>query len=133
MTTNQDIMGFLKKTQEDREKEKEEDRKAREIERKEDMQKILEMISIGVQKEVNSVLRPLEERLGIQEKANMEMSRQFISIKEELDALKKVMNRQEFPSLPEHGEHGGARSGKVVTPPRLLDMARTHRSSEEYS
>ena len=97
------------------------------------MQKILEMISIGVQREVNSVMKPLEERLGKHEKANMEMSRQFITIKEELEALKKVMNRQEFPPLPEHGEHGGARSGQVVTPPRLLDMARTHRSSEEYS
>ena len=55
-----------------------------------------------------------------------------IIIKEELEALKKVMNRQEFPSLPEHCEHGGARSGQVVTS-RMLDMARTHRSSEEHS
>ena len=90
------------------------------------------MISIGVQKEDNSVLKPLEERLGMQEKANMEMYRQFITIKEDLEALKKVINRQEFPSLPEHSEHGGARSGHVVTS-RLLDMARTLRSSEEYS
>ena len=133
MTTNQDIMAFLKKTEEDREREKEEDSKAREIERKEDMQRILEIISIVVQKVVNSVLKPLEERLVIQEKANMGMSRQFNTIKEELQALKNGINRQEFPPLPEHSEHGVARSGQAVVTPRVLDMAGTIRSSEEYS
>ena len=59
MTTNQDIMAFLKRDQEAREKEKEEDIIARAIERKEDMKKILEMITIGVKTEINSVLKPL--------------------------------------------------------------------------
>ena len=59
MTTNQDIMAFLKRDQEAREKEKEEDIIARAIERKEDMKKILEMITIGVKNEINSVLKPL--------------------------------------------------------------------------
>ena len=132
MTTNQDIMAYLKKSQEDRAREKEEDSKVREIERKEDMQMILEMIAIGVQKEVKSVMKPLEERLDMQEKTNMEMSRQFITIKEELEALKKVMTGQDFPPLPEQSEQGGNRSGHVVTP-RLLNMTRTLRSSEEHS
>ena len=122
MTTNQDIMAYLKKSQEDRAREKEEDSKVREIERKEDMQMILEMIAIGVQKEVKSVMKPLEERLDMQEKTNMEMSRQFITIKEELEALKKVMNGQEFPSLP------SANSGPVF--PRL-ELTRTLISSED--
>ena len=115
-------MAYLKKSQEDRAREKEEDSKVREIERKEDMQKILEMIAIGVQKEVKSVMKPLEERLDMQEKTNMEMSRQFITIKEELEALKKVMNGQEFPSLP------SANSGPVF--PRL-ELTRTLISSED--
>ena len=41
MTSNQDIMLFLKNKEENREKEKQEDMKARAAERKEDMQKIL--------------------------------------------------------------------------------------------
>ena len=64
--------------------------KARAAERKEDMQKILEMIAMGVKREVTIVLKPLDERLEQQEKANLDMARQFINIKEQLEALKKV-------------------------------------------
>ena len=105
MTSNQDIMLFLKNNEENREKEKQEDMKARAAERKEDMQKILEMIAMGVKREVTSVLKPLEERLEQQEKANLDMARQFIIIKEQLEALKKVGRKEEFPPLPVHSDH----------------------------
>ena len=51
------------------------------------------------------------------------MARQFNTIMEELEALKKVVNRQEFPCLPEHSEQGGASSGPSVTP--RLEVSRT--------
>ena len=115
MTTNQDIMAYLKKSQEAREKEKEEDLKARAVERKEDMQKILEMIAVGVKREVNSMLKPLEEKLDSQEKVNLEMATQIITMKEELEALRQVVHRQEFPSLSDHRDHSGTAIGSCVT------------------
>ena len=47
MTSNQDILAFLKAGQEAREKEKDEEKQTRARERQEDRENILEMIKIG--------------------------------------------------------------------------------------
>ena len=107
MTTNQDIMAFLKKAEEAREKEKEEDLIARAQERKEDMQKIADMITTGVKNEVNRVLKPLEERLAEQEAINTDMGRQLNKVMGELEALRRGASvyGQDFPLLSYHSEH----------------------------
>ena len=77
------------------------------------MQNIMELITIGVKKELSSVLRPLEERLEEQEKVNTDMARQFNTLKAEFEALK---DRQEFPPLPEHRGQGCDGGGPSDTP-----------------
>jgi hypothetical protein len=100
MTTNLEIMSFLKATQDTQAKEKEEDRKIRARERQEDMEHILAMVQRGVQKEVRAAIQPLEDRLEVQEKASQELSKQFDSVLREMDLLKEtVKNQQEFPAL----------------------------------
>ena len=122
MTTNQDILSFLRVDKEAKEKEKEqekeahakekeEDRQLRATERQEDMEHILAMIQRGVQKEVRAAIQPVEERLEIQEKVNQELTKQFNSVIKEMEHLKKaVNNQQEFPVLPlplQHYNQGG--------------------------
>ena len=53
MTTNADIMEFLKADLEKRKQEKEEDKRVRAQERKEDMEHIIKLIVSGVEKEVD--------------------------------------------------------------------------------
>ena len=101
MTTNLDILAFLKATQDAHAKEKEEDREVRARERQEDMEHILAVIQRGVQKEVRAAIEPVEERLTAQEKVNQELTKQFNSVLEEMDFLRKeVKSQQEFPALP---------------------------------
>ena len=140
MTTNSDILSFLKATQEDHAKEKEEAKMVRAKERKEDMDYMISMIQKSIQEKVSAAIKPLEERLEIQEKVNQELSTQFNSLLNEMEALKKIVKLQdslpssqkEFPrlSLPiitgesriytpgenegqVHGMVGSARSGQV--------------------
>ena len=100
MTTNLDIMSFLKAAQDTHAKEKEEDREIRARERQEDMDHILAVIQRGVQKEVRAAIKPLENRLEEHEQANQELSKQFNSVLREIDLLKEtVKTQQEFPAL----------------------------------
>ena len=55
MTSNQDILIFLKADQEAKAKEKEEDMETRARERKEDREHILAMIKTGVERELTSL------------------------------------------------------------------------------
>ena len=68
MTSNSDILAFLQAAQDANAKEKEEDKLIRAQERQEDMEHILAMIQRGVQKEVRAAIKPIEERLAVQEK-----------------------------------------------------------------
>ena len=63
MTTNQDIMTYLKENQQARAREKEEDKRIRAEERKEDMELILDMIAKRVESEVKAAIKPLEYRI----------------------------------------------------------------------
>ena len=81
-----------------REKEKEEEKMVRNLERQEDMKKISEMILLGVKDEVENALQPVEERLDKQEEVSTDMARQFNIIMKELDIFRSQL---EFPSLPE--------------------------------
>ena len=100
MTSNLDILSFLKADQDTRAKEKEEDKETRAKERQEDMEHIVALIQRGVQKEVRAAIQPIEERLVAQEIVNQELTRQFNSVVKEVDLLKKALTiREEFPAL----------------------------------
>ena len=75
MTSNKDILAFLQADQDAKAKEKEVDKEIRARERKEDMEHILSMIKIGVEKEVKAALQETEQRLGEQEKINQELAK----------------------------------------------------------
>ena len=89
MTSNMDILSFLKAEQETRAKEKEEERHLRAEERQEDRKHILEMIKTGVQIEVKAAIQPVEDRLELQEKVNQELHKQLPSLVREMELLKK--------------------------------------------
>ena len=111
MATNLDILAFLREDKEARAKEKEEESKARAIERKEDMEKISEMITTRVKKEVENALKPVEDRMNKQDELNTDMARQFKFIMKELETLKEVMRSKEYPALPEHSEQRAGLGG----------------------
>jgi hypothetical protein len=115
MTTNLDILSFLKASQDARAKEKEEDKETRARERREDMEHILAMIRSGVEKEVIAAMKPIEERIEMQEKVNQELHRKLSALHQQLETIKEDRNSQEgFPALPEpqvqQGHHEGHQS-----------------------
>ena len=63
MATNQDILSFLKNSQEARNREKDEEKEARSKERQEDMAQISDMIRNGVKEEVKNAIQPVEDRM----------------------------------------------------------------------
>ena len=102
MPTNQDILAFLKAEKEQREKEKDEEKATRQRERQEDMAKLAEMIKDGVKEEVQSALKPLEDRIEGQEKRTEGLSGQVVQLLEDMEALKsQVKVAKEFPALPQ--------------------------------
>ena len=103
MTTNLDILSFLKADQEEKEKTKKEEKEIRAKERKEDMEHILSMIQNGVQKQVKDAIKPLEERLEEQEKVNKELYKRLDSLAKEVGLMKRDVSsqQQQFPVLPE--------------------------------
>jgi hypothetical protein len=106
MTSNQDILTFLQAAQEAQAKEKDEDKKTRARERQEDRDNIMAMIKTGVQKEVKAAVKEVEERLGLQEKVNEELSRQLNSLVKNMEALQASVNDQKaFPALPVPRNH----------------------------
>ena len=101
MTSNQDILAFLKAGQEASEKEKAEEKETRARERKEDRENILEMIRIGIQKEVKIVIKDVEDRLLQQEKHNQELTKQLNSVLKDMELMKTAVRDQEvYPALP---------------------------------
>ena len=117
MTSNQDILSFLKADRETRAKEKEQEKQARSKEREEDMAKIAEMIKDGVRDEVKAAILPVEERLLVQEKASEGLGSQMMQLMGEMETLKGVVQViQEFPALPQtSGEPGRALGGRGGT------------------
>ena len=95
-TSNSDILAYLKATQSDHAKEREEDKKVRAKERQEDMDNILAIIQEGVQKEVRAAVKPIEERLVIQEQVNHELTEKFIGVQNELELLKEKIHNQKY-------------------------------------
>ena len=73
MTSNLDILSFLKADQDDRAKERQKDKEIIAMERKEDMEHILGLLKIGIQKEVSSAMEIFEEKLMLQENVNKEL------------------------------------------------------------
>ena len=102
MTTNQDILAFLKADKEQREKEKDEEKAARQRERQEDMAKIADMIKDGVKNEVQTALKPLDDRVAGQEKRTEGLSEQIVKLLGDMEDLKsEVKASKEFPALPQ--------------------------------
>ena len=81
MTTNNDILLFLKTDMDKRAKEKEEEKVLRATERKEDMEQIVTLMQKSIQREVDAAIKPLEERLELQENVNKELFSQVKSLK----------------------------------------------------
>ena len=101
MATNQDILSFLKAEKESRVKEKLEEKAAREKEREQDLAKISEMIKAGVKDEVQTALKPIEERLTEQEKVTEGLGGQIVELLSHFEAFKgQVKTSLEFPALP---------------------------------
>ena len=103
MTSNLDILSFLKADQDARAKEKEEDKELRAKEREEDREHILAMIKIGVEKEVKAAIKPVEDRLEQQEKVNQELYQKINSLIRQIEGMKEDVHLQQeaFPALPE--------------------------------
>ena len=111
-TSNTDILAFLKASQSDHAKEREQDKLTRAQERKEDMEHILAVIQKGVQKEVRAAVKSIEERLMIQEKVNQELTKKFVSVKNELELLKVQFNNlQRGPNQVQEQEVQGVGYG----------------------
>ena len=89
MTTNQDILSFLRVDKESREKEKEQEKLSRAKERDEDMAKIADMIRSGVREEVDSAIQPVTDRLIVQEKVTEGLGNQITTLMREMETLKK--------------------------------------------
>ena len=107
MTSNQDILAFLKADQEDRAREKDVDKETRAKERQEDREHIIELIKVGVQKEVKAAVREVEERLVQQEIVNQELTSQINSVVRDMELLRESVKKQQaFPSLPIPGKVG---------------------------
>ena len=85
MTTNNDILLFLKTDMDKRAKEKEEEKVLRATERKEDMEQIVTLMQKSIQREVDAAIKPLEERLEVQEYVNKELFSQVKLLKQELN------------------------------------------------
>ena len=85
MTSNQDILAFLKSNQEALAQEKEDDRRSRAIERQEDREKILEMIKLGVKNEIKAATRDLELKLEQQEKINKDLAKELECMAKEME------------------------------------------------
>ena len=94
MTSNQDILAFLKSNQEALAQEKEDDRRSRAIERQEDREKILEMIKIGVKNEIKAATRDLELKLEQQEKVNKDLAKELEYMAKEMEVLRVAVNNQ---------------------------------------
>ena len=96
MTSNQDILAFLKAAEDARAKEKEEDKVTRARERQEDRDNIVKRIKIGIQKEVKEAFQEVEQRLGQQEQINQELEKQVNLLVMEVETLKEAaMNNQQ--------------------------------------
>ena len=90
MTSNQDILAFLRSEKEARAKEREED-----------MIKISEMIRVGVREEVKEALKPVDTRLGLQEQTTHKLTSQVQTLMTEVTTLKgEVKSLTDFPALP---------------------------------
>ena len=113
MTTNSEISSFLKKDQEARAREKEQEKIVRAQERKEDREHILGMIQKVVDKEIKAAIGPVESKLEIQERVNKELFNKLNILTKEMNHLKQELKSQQqaFPLLPEpqvqqgHQEH----------------------------
>ena len=97
MTSNQDILAFLKSNQEKLAREKEDDRRIRASERQEDREKILELIKTGVKNEVKSAIKELELKLEQQEKVNKDLAMELESMAREMEVLRNTVKSQSTP------------------------------------
>ena len=146
MTTNVEILAFLKSNQEALARERQEDKLLRVKERQEDMDHILSMIKKGVQNEVKQAVQAIEERLEIQERVNQDLCKKLQCAMTEIDnlrssqvvqdlsrdkniskeALEELNNTEEVLARPTQQEELCASARKVLgfspIEPRMLDL-----------
>lgn len=96
-----EILAFLKADQEARAKDKEEEKLQRAKERKEDLENLLAMLRMTVEKEVRAATKVVEDKLELKEKVNRELYSKLNSLTKELEDLKQQQQlKQDFPEIP---------------------------------
>ena len=120
MTTNQDILTYLKENQEARAREKEEDKRIRAEERKEDMEVILGMIAKRVKSEVQEAIKPLKDRIEAQEKVNKDLYKQLKALQDQVNLQEKGTTDPELPEPRPNVQEWDAR--RLYTPVSTVDQ-----------
>ena len=100
MTSNDQILAFLKANQEALENDKEDDKKTRAKERQEDRDNIVRIIKLGVQQEVKKAVTGLELRLEEQEMINQKLSQDLNMMVREMEILREKVKNEPLPALP---------------------------------
>ena len=103
MTTTLDIMAFLKADKEARIREHQENKEIRAQERAEDMKNIVLVIKSGVKEEVNSVIKPIQDKIEEQERTVENLTMQLSNIMMEVTRLKSLSQQsvsQAVATLP---------------------------------
>ena len=114
-------MSFMKQDKEDRLLQRKLDMKERAKQREEDMKSIKEMINEVVNTKVLAAIKPVEEKLELQEKVNQKLYSELNSLTKELETLKQKCksSKQGAPSVPEpqghQGHHEAAKAGQGVS------------------
>ena len=109
MTSNEDLMTFLKNMEEKRAKEREDDKKEwreiREKERKEDREEVMKVIDKCIEEKITDVVGPLEEKTDSLVLVQGQVQAQVDMLAKELSDLKGKKDK------PEAANHGGQQQG----------------------
>ena len=101
MTSNDDLMSYLKKMEEKRLKEKEEDAEMRKKEKEIDREEMVKLMNSCVEQKMSEMVVPLKERTDKVEKVQLEMQGQMNRLMEQMKVVKEKLD--EGPTQVESG------------------------------
>ena len=109
MTSNNDLMTYLMKMEENRAKEREEDKiewkEVREKERQEDKEEITKVIDKCLEEKMTEAIKPFEEKTESVVQAQAQMKEQVDTLSKELMGLKeKISSIREVSTRPGNGQ-----------------------------
>ena len=125
MTSNEDLLMFLKSMEEKRAKDREDDKKewreTRERERREDKEEMLKVIDTCIVEKISGVVGPLEDKTDSVVKAQGQLQDQVDKLAKELNSLKdkESSNEQAYTGIIQQGVrqvqlHQAARVAPVI-------------------